>query len=292
MNRINPIIILIVLVCISAGPCFSQAHKYDPTEIQQYLSLTGTVHCLSLFVDTDQDSWEEEEIDYFYEELQKSQEWLVSEAEAWNNELEFDNDYFFQDNLSVVYLSEVPRRKNPRKVLNTIFTKMRYDGIEDFLSQNDFDIQSQKVKVLVFVKSQNRSHAYNYWSAYDVDMAFIYANTSFGMYTKHPVISHEILHQFGAWDLYYERGKTQPLESAKLAYDNYPHSIMINIKKDIANLEVDEVTASRVGWIPRKEEYEIYNPELNREKLLEERKRSDDGFELRLKLRKDKEEKN
>ena len=50
---------------------------------------------LSLFVDTRNDTWEDSEMEYYLKENEKSQSWLVEQAENFDQELEFNNDYFF-----------------------------------------------------------------------------------------------------------------------------------------------------------------------------------------------------
>ena len=58
-------------------------------------------------------------------------------------------------------------------------------------------------------------------------------------------MAHEILHQFGAWDLY--REYLEP-ENARKAMELYPHSVMLNTYSNQDLLEVDEVTAYLIGW--------------------------------------------
>jgi len=59
-------------------------------------------------------------------------------------------------------------------------------------------------------------------------------------------IAHEILHCFGAWDLYEKNNKTT---GAELARKRYPKSIMNSLgSRDIGFPEVDPLTAWRIGW--------------------------------------------
>jgi hypothetical protein len=66
-------------------------------------------------------------------------------------------------------------------------------------------------------------------------------------------MSHELLHLFGAWDLYY--GQSQSRESAARLKELYPYSIMINTGRHKESLEVDELTAWRIGWIEKEEDH-------------------------------------
>lgn len=165
-----------------------------------------------------------------------------------------------------------------------------YENIEAFLDDNNFDKSKEKLKIVLFVKSNDRSHAYNYWSVDDIDLAIIYCKSTFGMLTDQYVISHEMLHQFGAWDLYYEMGKIQTKESSIAAKTNYPHSVMINTFRKKELLEVDDVTAWRIGWTDWNEAYNIYDPKLNKKKIEKERKDTNRGNAIEFNIGKEKEE--
>ncbi len=250
------------------------SQSFTNSSIKEYLSMTGEVHTLALFIDTQYDSWEDEEIDYYYDQFEKSQDWLIDQAEDWNQSLTFENDYFISDNKSILYLKDVPRRKNVNYLINTLMEELGYNDFDDFIDSNNFDFENEKLKCILFVKSNNRSHAYNYWSVKKLDLAIIYCKSTYGMLTDQYVMAHEMLHQFGAWDLYYERGKVQTKESSTLAMENYPHSVMINTKKNKEMLAVDEVTAWRIGWSEFEDAFTVFDPKKNKEKIEQERKES------------------
>jgi hypothetical protein len=72
--------------------------------------------------------------------------------------------------------------------------------------------------------------------------------TYFVYYAKgaYSTIAHEILHCFGAWDLYESENKTT---GAELARKRYPRSIMTSEWKTTNDPpEVDPLTAWRIGW--------------------------------------------
>ena len=104
------------------------------------------------------------------------------------------------------------------------------------------------------------------------------------------IISHEILHQFGAWDLY--QGKSQTLKSAKKAIELFPNSIMINTKRKKAQLKIDGLTAWRVGWKKKKWEYDQFNPKTNGSKEELNRKKNGGGVSFKFDLKRKKKKKN
>ncbi len=236
------------------------------------MALTHEVNVLTIFVDTNEEFWEEGEKEYYYNELMKAQEWLVDQSSNWDKTLEFENEEFFVDQQAVVYLDKVSRGIHPKYTIQKIMVELGYDNIEKFMDYHDFDLENEKLKILLLVKSNNRSHAYNLWSVKDVDLAIVYCRNSFGGVTDRYVMAHELLHQFGAWDLYYEVGKVQTKESSRLAMESYPNSIMLNSSKNKDLKEIDELTAWRIGWSDYKDEFSIFDPKLNKEKILAEGK--------------------
>ncbi len=259
---------------------------YNPSEEKLYQSLIGDVHLLTLFVDTQDDQWEDEEKQFYFNELQSSQEWLVSEAEFYNQDLVFQNETFFVLNQRTIYLESLTRKQRPKFIVSKVMTELGYESFDDFLDKNNFDFKRNKLKLLFFVKSNDRSHAYNYFSNSEVDLAIVYCRSSYGQITDRYVISHELLHQFGAWDLY--QGKSQTLENAKRLVELFPNSIMINTKRNKTELEVDDLTAWRIGWHNNlKDEYMDFHPRNSRNKPRSDRSSTGIRFDLKNKKKKE-----
>ena len=236
-----------------------QGQNYKPSKDKLYQSLIGEVHILTLFVDTDEDYWEDDEKGYYQRQLETSQKWIIDQAKNYDQELEFNNETFFVDNFNSVYLNKIKRGENPKKTVAKVLDELGYDDFENFQTRNSFDFKEQKLKVVLFVKSYDRSHAYDYFSNADLDLAIIYCKSTNGMVTNHYVISHEILHQFGAWDLY--QGKSQTLENAQRLKELFPNSIMIDVFRNRSKKEVDDLTAWRVGWhVDMDDEYMSFAP--------------------------------
>lgn len=231
---------------------------------KEYLSLTDEVKILNIFVETPEGDWEEDEMDFTLREYAAAQEWLTGEAEYYGQYVSFDNDYFSRDNGSAIYLERTPRAgAPPRTTINAVLAKLNYRDLEDFMDYNRVTMKEDKFKILLFVKSNSRSHAYNFWSMSDVDLAIVYCRHTVGMLTDRYTIAHEILHQFGAWDLY--MGKSQTEESARNAKELWPHSIMINTHRNKDQLIIDELTAWRIGWAEYDPNYAEFSPVTNRE---------------------------
>lgn len=272
-KQMKKLILVFMAILIGSNICICQKKQNKRTHAKEYLSLSGEVHILTLFVDTKDDYWEESEIEYYYDKLIDSQNWLIDQSYHYNKDLEFNNDFFFMDNQKVIYIPEVKRRgRGSSMILKDVWEELGYNNADDFIDLNNFDFENEKMKVLLFVKSKDRSHARNYWSVNSIDIAIVYCQNSFGMATSQYTISHEILHLFGAWDLY--KGESQTLETAERAKTLYPNSIMINTWSNQKNLIIDELTAWRIGWTDYDEAYKYFDPHTNRKLSKEEKRKS------------------
>ena len=272
------IILLLALQSIVLSTLTGQV--YIPSKDKMYQSLNDEVHILSFFIETQDGYWENEEVNYYYNELKKSQEWLQEQAEFYDQYIDFNNDYFFI-NKEIVYLENA----STRSIIKKTMKELGYKDFQEFLDRNRFDFKNRKLKLVFFIKSNNRSHAYNYFSNSEVDFAIVYCRSTMGMITDNYVISHELLHQFGAWDLYY--GKSQSAENAKRARDLYPNSIMINTHSNKSRLEVDELTAWRIGWhVDVKDEYLTFTPDFDCTREKRPRTRKSIKFDLKSLQRK------
>ncbi|WP_026231847.1 hypothetical protein [Neolewinella persica] len=252
------------LLILLAFPIVLSAQRPGQFSSKEYLSLTDEVKILSVFVETPEGNWEDDEIDYTLKEYAAARDWIVTEAEYYGQQLEFDEDYFSRDNGSVIFLDKTPIiGQSPTKTTNAVLDKLNYRDLEAFMSYNRVTMKEDKFKILLFVKSNNRSHAFNYWSMADVDLAIVYCRSTYGMITDRYVIIHELLHQFGAWDLYMGRSQTET--SAQNAIERWPFSIMINTHQNKGELIVDELTAWCIGWAEYDPSYAEFNPVKNRE---------------------------
>lgn len=241
------------------GSLFSQnmpSDVYRPSQAKDHQTLNGEINTLCFFVHTARDFWNEEEMTSMLAMLEASQEWMIAQARRYGQKLSFRNDRFMR-NYEPVYIRSV-YAGDSKRTLNKAIEQLNFSDLSAFLEWYGFDQEKEKLKAILFVKDNSRSHAYNYFSHEDVDIAVVYYRNHNIPSDKY-VIAHEILHLFGAWDLYH--GISQSREKAEQARALYPHSVMINTYHNQSQLEVDELTAWRVGWHDDfKESYMDFSP--------------------------------
>ncbi len=274
---------LLILFILSNITLSLSAQTFSPNKEKIYQSLIGEVYLFSLFIDTEEEDWEEEEINYYYTQLLESEAWLTDQATYYDQVLSFENDYFI-DNKQQIYLNDIRRGQSAKRTVNKALVELGYDDFEDFLEKTNFDFSKNRLKMVFFVKKKDRSHAINYFSNKDLDIAIVYCKSTYGRMTNHHVISHEILHQFGAWDLY--NGESQSAEFAEKAIKLYPNSIMINVWRNRDNLEVDELTAWRIGWhYDYQEAFAQFDPNEKKRIKTKSKKGTSIKFDLKRKNR-------
>ncbi len=266
----NPIIIC-SFILFSSFYLSSQPYTYGVDE----KSLTGKVVVFSSFVNTLEGHFDEEEIEYILENFYSSLAWMEEQAENYGQELEFDPDYFYRSGREQIYVDEIKRHVYSKTVLEKVLRKLGYASKEEFYDRNLFDPAKQKMTMVLFVKDNDRSHARIPYMDDGIRVAVVYCFNPYQLKRVKNVISHEILHLFGAWDLYHEYGRSQTLESTVTIRKEYLNSIMRSTF--IENNVVDEITASLVGWSEYKEEFDQFDSRKNQEQISKEAR--DKSFE-------------
>ena len=122
--------------------------------------------------------------------------------------------------------------------------------------------------VLVAAKGKGRSYAiaceFNtgdllYRELHFVEGVMLYEHYEDGNEVPSSGIAHELLHLFGAWDLYENFMQSKAIE--ELALHLFPNSIMLRISQNINELFIDPVTAWLIGWNKNPESwYDTFNP--------------------------------
>lgn len=253
------------------------AQDYIPSEEVKWRSLIGDVYIIPFFIDTDQDEWFDDEVDYYLNELNQAQTWILNQSKDYYNiQLEFIDDYFDSRD-EVAYIKNVYWGIS-RHIKSIVMEDLGYDSVDHYLEFNNFDKDSDKVIMLFFVKQDGRSHAYDgnrsvFSKTNTVDHAIVYCNSTSGMITDYKTISHEMLHLFGAWDFY--EGRPQNPTKARALKELYPNSVMLSTYKN-DNPTLDEINAWRIGWnMNPQKSFMDYKPEYrkNSERMKKEAKK-------------------
>ena len=230
-------------------------------------ALRGNIYVLSCFVSDRNNEWTRQEKLQVYNKLYRTQNWLIAQARRYNVWLNFEGGNFGLDR--DIKLNHIDYGTGSgREDVNVVTTVLRAIGYSNSLSFYNWALNnsnSSNVIVLVFVKGAGTSYAIPYndpridSELYYLEGAVIYSHYSNGLELYDATIAHEILHLFGAWDIYETFMQTRDREES--ARRLFPNSIMLRIAQNIDTLEVDELTAWLIGWHNEaKDWYEWFNP--------------------------------
>ena len=242
----------------------SQNNKYH---LGSARVLAGNIYTLACFVSDNNNEWTRQEKFKIYQKLYNAQDWLKNQALKNEITLNFEGGNFgFDKDIKLDYIDYgTGSGREDINVLTTVFKKIGYTSNLNYYNWVLNNTNSQNTYVAIFVKGQGRSYSVAYTSElmdrekYFIECAVLYHQYYGGLGLYEATIAHEILHLFGAWDLYETFQQTR--ENDELAKKMFPDTIMRRITLNINDLYVDEVTAWLVGWNNiEKDWYEGFKP--------------------------------
>ena len=237
---------------------FKYAHDitaYGFVDIGVCKKLTGDVYTLVIFMDDDQSSWNEEARENFYDKRYfPSINYLSKQAEKRGVSLTLESGQY--------------------KTRQDLKTQPRYSGIVD-TSQgfNNLDVLEQAAKTLGFTDSSlmHKMLKYNlgveqiaYVLAFNkpgracavfdatfdnddsIEFMIAFSKSQDGKDYIGSAVVHELLHLFGATDLYDDKGIYK--ERYKLCKKLFPNDIMLRSAIYPETLKIGSLTECLIGW--------------------------------------------
>ena len=240
--------------------------------------LTGEVVLYCIFVDTRYTQpWSAYDINSTLDSIHYAMEWLENKASENGIPLTITVQYH-QNNNVIPISQDFPRKTLSGTLLPVIPAGIRLlDGWSNRIARNAGKAFAQDTASIIKTKNKlsdrerliarlrdmngtdNVALIYFHNNYYKEEMSVAihcdshteteYAIVSF----KQPsVIAHELLHLFGAWDLYinpFER-KWKNQRRKKMAMKEFPDEIMAFAYRDIDKLNISPLTQYLIGWRP------------------------------------------
>ena len=238
--------------------------------------LEGDNILISIFVDINGDEWTEEERQYCKDSLEKAVSWIEGEGETYGKQICFLYDMESQSDL--LYSQSIDFKVDSDSEDSNQY---RYYLYNKLWIQENIDIDpikekygSDSIGYLFFIKDAGTSYTYSHYiedrNINKEEMCTIYLEDSsnYGFYENPATYAHEILHLYGALDLY---DGACPEDVNEYVINTYPYEIMLSTYDEtlIPN-EYDEVksispiTAYMLDWVEEVEELNWF-PEMERE---------------------------
>ncbi len=224
------------------------------------------VFTVVLFVSTEDDNWNIKEKDGLINQLHEAEIWLKNQAEHYSVSLKFASSILgYDQDIKLAALKRgTASGKEPVDWVSVVLKQAGYAGNVKFYNKTMAENNCDNLQLIIFVKGKGTSYSMAYSSKMNKELYFLEGSVLYEKYWNDEkiytaTIAHELLHLYGAWDLY--KTFAQSDEAAEKAKKLWPQSIMRMVSYDINELNVDELTAWLVGWTDTaKNWYESFRP--------------------------------
>lgn len=229
-------------------------------------SLTGLVYPLIVFLS---------EVGYPWTSLQKqnilrlrgeAEHWICDQSRIYNSHLAFHRGGIFgyEKDIVVDYIPNATGTKNEYiDWVAYLLQKIGWDPL-NLNSKLLKESGATHLHVEIYANEIGRSYAIAFCQGSDRQKYFmegtiLYRQDQNGSELISAYIAHEILHLYGAWDLYHNFDVTK--DQAMHALRLFPNDIMARTDTSIDKLSISPLTAWRIGWTEFKEDwYDYFDP--------------------------------
>jgi hypothetical protein len=243
-----------IVIALFLFPVVLHAQSVDKWRAGSAKELSGNIYTLSCFISGPDDEWTYDEKLEMLKLLNAGQAWIKKEALKYSISLEFNESgtYGLNKDIKLQYIERgsASGKESVDWVAN-VFHTIGYNRILDFDSWIRKNTNANNYHVIMFVKGAGISYALPYSNAMDKEKYYIEAAVVYEKYINNvggssSLFAHEILHLYGAWDLYktFAQSEINEQRAKKL----FPNSVMLRISYNIDELEVDSLTAWLIGW--------------------------------------------
>lgn len=239
----------------------------SPTGSARYLD--GTTILVSLFIEDSNSSWTAEKKDIVMSKMDLAADFLVSEGNTYGKTVNLI--YNIHEHPDLEYTVSYPETINDSN--RTSFRLLDY--ITEYIDTNiptqellsAYNVDS--IAYMCFLDKSGVSYTFPY---YEGDSDIYYYETCYmflkcdGDYEPPAVYAHEMLHLFGARDLY-STNKSDGItkEFVQHIENDYPNEIMLttydenghNVQDYVSN-DITDITAYFIGWLDEIPESEAY----------------------------------
>ena len=181
--------------------------------------------------------------------IYESQDWLIKQAKEYEIALHFDNLQFGQDN-DIVF-SHIPdgTEEDYDAWVVDLCRELDYSSTDEFLETLYEEGEYDNINILIIANAFGTSYALPFGKGYDsddyIEAAVIYREDEVDKICS-ATIAHEMLHLYGACDLYETEDEGSSRE--KKVRKKYPDEIMLEIYYNIYDNTICEITAYYIGW--------------------------------------------
>ena len=257
----------IFLIILSILTLSMHAQNNDRWRAGSAKDLSGEVLFLVCYISIPGDSWDIQEKDEMLSKVRHAENWLTSQAEKFSVGISFENVLLDEGN-DIIFDSIEPGLATGKERVDwvsRILKKLGYKNAKQAYRKVRKIYRTDNIVVLIMSKGSGRPYSMRYAKGYSKKKYFMEGAIIYNSYpngTPIPlaaVIAHELLHLYGAWDLYTTYAQT--IERQQKAQELYPNDIMLRVDHNINSLNINNLTAWLIGWNKNQEDiFEWFRP--------------------------------
>lgn len=230
-------------------------------------TLTGVIYPLTIFISDKDNTWPSDAKNMILQKRTLANDWLTRQATFYGVDLRFlpGGSYGYIEDVVVDYIP-ISHGTGEEYSLWVEFL-LRKIGWNEPQKLYDYILSVTfftNLHVEIYANSVGRGYAMAYRStginaSNNLEGIFCYRFDSNKDELSSYEIAHEVLHLYGAWDLYqtFEVSKQQEQQAERF----FSYDIMHRYSRDIEELIVGPLTAWRIGWTNSYEPwYEFFRP--------------------------------
>ena len=262
-HRLKFIFTNLCLLCVSF--LFAQAPEttspylyYDTTTINgaygSAKQLKGSTLIVNCFVSARRYKWKATEKKEILAKQAEGLEWLKNQALNRNiTDLSFSiSNIGFENDIQISKIeSDIEPRRLKVNWVPLVLNAAGFNDLPSFYDSIKKESKADNIVVLIFAKDRGRSYAQSSGSNSKNNIRFlegavIYDQSFNGDEMTSATILHEMLHLFGARDIY--TSKTKDADAEEKMRSVFHRSIMLATHRDIKPLIIEQLTAWCIGW--------------------------------------------
>jgi len=226
---------------------FRKSNQVSKRNIGSARILEGDVYLYHIFVSDVNSGWTEHSKAMVYRKVAQAHDFITLHSRRHNKKINFVDDYSGVANLKKLIPTDA--HADPEW---TEYTIRKASGMSSVQLVQNLRNQS-KIKNIILCLHVNKS-ALSYNLAfyenvsqkYQAERMICFSAYPDGRETSAATYAHEVMHLFGAGDLYFPYDKDQRRKSH--AGRLFPNDVMYRVDYDLGTLNVGPFTAYRVGW--------------------------------------------
>ena len=230
-------------------------------------TLRGSICVCTFFVS--EKNWKNDQYHKLYKKnLEIAEKWLTREAKKYGSTITFENVFPLEDTavtIDKVYKSGIGETDPDQ--YGTFLKVLKSMGLtgKEFKKKLRYETQCENIVTNFIIDSEGRSYCFlDYLGSGEdnfMDFTWIF-KSSWGHAISPGVIAHEMLHAFGAFDLYARDNYRKEQSDAAKKY--YPFEIMctsLDNYSKIDKLYISPITAWKIGIGEKSKALEFYVPD-------------------------------